>query len=60
MQSVIPPGNECSKFLEESVGTAVIDRRHCNVTCIATAISTRDLRDQAVERCSEGTVKLFS
>ncbi len=46
---------ECSKFLEESVGTAVDDRRHTNVTHIATAISVRDFRDQVAERCPEGT-----
>ena len=41
-----PFWNECSKFLEESVGTTVNDRRHCNVTHIAAAISTHNLRDE--------------
>ena len=35
---------ECSKFLEQQVGTAVDNRRHREVTHIATAISVWDLR----------------
>ena len=46
---------ECVKFLEEDVSTAVDDRRHSDVTHIATAISVRDFRDQVVSRCPEGT-----
>lgn len=46
---------ECSKFLEQQVGTAVDDRRHSDVTHIATAISVRDLRDQVAAKCAEGT-----
>lgn len=41
-----PFWSECSKFLEQDVGTAVDDRRHTQVTHIATAISVRDLHDQ--------------
>ena len=41
---------ECSKFLEQQVGTAVDDRRHTEVTHIATAISVRDLRDQVAAK----------
>ena len=46
---------ECSKYLEETVGTAVDDRRHTNVTHVATAISIRDFRDQVAKRCPDGT-----
>ena len=46
---------ECAKFLQEDVGTAVDDRRHSDITHIATAISVRDFRDQVVSRCPEGT-----
>ena len=45
---------ECQKFLEESVGTAVDDRRHCLVTHLAHAISARDLLEQVKARCPEG------
>ena len=41
---------ECSKFLKQQVGTAVDDRRHTEVTHIATAISVRDLRDQVAAK----------
>lgn len=47
--------DECSKFLQEVVGTAVDDRRHTNVTHVATAISIRDFRDQVAQRCPDGT-----
>jgi hypothetical protein len=47
--------DECSKFLQEVVGTAVDDRRHTDVTHIATAISVRDFRDQVALRCPDGT-----
>ncbi len=48
--------DECAKFLEHEVGTAVDDRRHGDVTHIATAtcISVRDLRDQVAAKCPEG------
>lgn len=48
--------DECSKFLEASVGTAVDDRRHTEVTHIATAISVRDLRVQVAQKCPGGTL----
>ena len=50
--------DECSKSLEESVGTAVDDRRHTTVTTIihiASAISIRDFRDQVAARCPADT-----
>ena len=47
--------DECSKLLEESVGTAVDDRRHTNITHIASAISIRDFRDQVAARCPADT-----
>ncbi len=46
---------ECSKFLEQNMGTAVDDRRHTQVTHITTAISVRDFCDQVAARCPEGT-----
>ena len=46
---------ECTKFLQEEVGTAVDDRRHSDITHIATAISVRDFRDQVASKCPEGT-----
>ena len=46
---------ECAKFLQEVVGTAVDDRRHTTVTHVATAISIRDFRDQVAQRCPDGT-----
>lgn len=47
--------SECKKFLEESVGTAVDDHRHGEVTHLAKAISVRDLRDQVQANCPDGT-----
>ena len=46
---------ECVKFLQEDVGTAVDDRRHSDVTHTATTISVRDFLDQVAPRCPEGT-----
>ena len=37
---------ECSKFIQEGVGQAVDDRRHQEVTHLATAISVPDLISQ--------------
>ena len=47
--------SECQKFLQESIGTAVDDRRHCLVTHLAQAISARDLLERVKARCPEGT-----
>lgn len=47
--------DHCAQVLEESVGTAVDDRRHGDVVHLAQAISVRDFRDQVVQRCPEGT-----
>ena len=47
--------SECKKFLDESVGRAVDDRRHGEVTHLAMAISVRDLRDQVQAKCPGGT-----
>lgn len=46
---------ECKKFLDKSVGTAVDDRRHGEVTHLAKAISVRDLCDQVQANCLDGT-----
>ncbi len=43
--------DECAKFLQEEVGLAVDDRRHTDVTHIASALSVRDLREQVASRC---------
>ena len=45
--------DECEKFLQEDVGTAVDDCRHTEVTHIAKAISVRDFRDQVAARCAD-------
>ena len=37
---------EAEKFINEDIGTAVDDRRHCQVTHLARAISVRDFREQ--------------
>ena len=47
--------DQCSRFLNESVGTAVDDRRHDNVVHLAQAISIRDLRNQVEQHCPAGT-----
>ena len=36
---------EAEKFLNEDIGTAVDDRRHCQVTHLATAVSVLDFRN---------------
>ena len=46
---------ECKKFLEESVGTPVDDRRHGEVTHLARAISMCDLQEQVKAWCPGGT-----
>lgn len=46
---------ECKKFLAEDISTAVDDRRHCQITHLARAISIRDLVDQVSSCCPEGT-----
>ena len=46
---------ECKKFLAEDISTAVDDRRHCQITHLARAISIRDLVNQVSSRCPEGT-----
>ena len=48
--------NEAEKFLNEDVGLAVDDRRHCQITHLSKAISIRDFREQVQERCPEGTL----
>ena len=47
--------DHCSRFLNESVGTAVDDRHHDNVVHLAQAISIRDLRNQVEQHCPAGT-----
>ena len=46
---------ECSKYIQEGVGQAVDDRRHQEVTHLATAISVPDLISQVSRQCPEGT-----
>ena len=46
---------ECRKYLEDTVETAVDDRRHGETTHLAKAISVRDLLQQVSARCPEGT-----
>ena len=47
--------DECQKHLQETVGVAVDDRRHCQVTHLAQAISANDLLEQVKAKCPEGT-----
>lgn len=47
--------DECSKYLQEEVGLAVDERRHSEVTHIASALSVRDLREQVSARCPADT-----
>lgn len=46
---------EAEKFIIEDIGIAVDDRRHCQVTHLARAISVRDFREQVSGRCPEGS-----
>jgi len=47
---------EAEKFINEDIGTAVDDRRHCQVTHLARAISVHDFREQVSGRCPEGSL----
>ncbi|XP_071947398.1 uncharacterized protein [Antedon mediterranea] len=53
--------NKCRETINAGIETAVDDRRHDQVseneviTHLATAVSVRDLYDQVIERCDEGT-----
>lgn len=47
--------DQCSLYLNETIGTAVNDRRHSEVVHLAHAISVRDLRDEVQKHCPEGT-----
>ena len=46
---------ECRKFLEEEVETAVDERRHGSATHLAKAFSTRDLLRSVAKRYPDGT-----
>ena len=48
--------DEAKKFIQEDVGVAVDNRRHSTVVHVAKAVSVRDLREQVVSRCREGTL----
>ena len=47
--------DECQKHLQETVGVAVDDRRHCQVTHLAQAISANDLLEQVKAKYPKGT-----
>ena len=47
--------SECSAFIQESVGQAVDERRHQQVTHLAAAISVPDLISQVAKRCPDNT-----
>ena len=47
--------DESSKFIQDSIGQAVDDRRHQQVTHLATAISVNDFVTQVSRRCPDGT-----
>ena len=42
--------------MNETIGTAVDDRRHSEVVHLAHAISVRDIQDQVQNSCPEGTL----
>ncbi len=44
----------CSRLLNETMGTAVDDRRHGQVVHLAQAISVRDFYEQAIKECPPG------
>lgn len=46
---------ECRKFLEEEVETAVDEHRHGSATHLARALSTQDLLSSVAKRCPDGT-----
>ena len=46
---------ESSKFIRDGIGQAVDDRRHQQVTHLATAISVNDFIAQVSRRCPDGT-----
>ena len=46
---------ECKRYIDEEVDTAVDDRRHGEQTHLAKAISVRDLLEQVSKRCPTGT-----
>jgi len=46
---------EAKKYINESLGTAVDDRCHGEVTHLAKAISVRDLREQVALLCPPGS-----
>ena len=46
---------ECEAVLNEDIGLAVDDRRHSEVTHLASAVSVRDLRERVAARLPEGT-----
>ena len=46
---------ECRKYLEEEVETAVDERRHGSATHLAKAFSTRDLLSSVAKRCPDDT-----
>ena len=48
--------NECDKFLNEELSTAVDDRRHGLITHLSRAISIRDFIEQVKQRCPENTL----
>ena len=50
--------DECWKFLNEEISTAVHDRRHCRITHLARAVSVRDFIDQVKARCPDRTAIL--
>ena len=47
--------DEAQNFINEDLGVAVDDRRHCEVTHFAKAISIRDLCEQVSSRCPSDT-----
>ncbi len=47
--------DECEAVLNEDIGLAVDDRRHSEVSHLASAISVRDLHERVKARLPEGS-----
>jgi len=47
--------DECQKFLQEGIGSAIDDRLHQTVTHMAAAVSVSDLLEEVKRRCPNDT-----
>ena len=47
--------SECKSYLENVTEVAVQERRHGEITYLASALSSRDMLEEVAKRCPEGT-----